>query len=99
MAKCANCESTSAYSVKSPGARPQEFCKEHLPKFLNASRLPAYVKEVSVDATTPSAPKTKKKTAVEKVEEPAPIIEETAPAPVEVEAVAEVVEDTPEVTE
>ena len=92
MAKCANCENPSFYSVKSPGAHSQEFCKEHLPKFFNAKRLPDYVTQTGNTAPIPTAPKTKKKDTVEKT---AP----TAPALVEVEAVAEIVVETPEVTE
>jgi hypothetical protein len=103
MAKCANCANEAYYSVENPGAQHQAFCKEHLPKILNPLRLPPYVKEIGLDtpapAVTPAATKTKKKEAVEKIKEPAPVIEETTPAPVEVEAVAEVAKETPEVTE
>ena len=86
MAKCENCADNASFSVENPGAQHQAFCKEHLPKVINQLKLPAYVKTIDAAAEKPAAPK-KKKT------------EETTPAPVEVEAVAEVVEETPEVTE
>ena len=62
MAKCYNCDSDSVYIVNNQGTLPQEFCDEHLPKFLVRTNLPDHVKTVSIpEVETPK--RTRKKTA------------------------------------
>lgn len=106
MAKCLNCAKNATYNVKNAGARAQDFCDAHLPKFFNKKNLPAHVTSATdviveqikqaeanvVEEAKVETPKPAKKKAVAepKVEPVAEAVAEPTPEPTP-EAVAEAV--------
>lgn len=96
MAKCLNCAKNATYNVKNTGARAQDFCDAHLPKFFNKKNLPVHVSHVNDSIVVSEKPVVEEV----KVETPKPAKKKAVAEP-KVEPVAEAVaeptsEPTPE---